>query len=238
MFSINLQNNFQKVNNALQYLKRVLTRPQGLDLNSIGPVSRHFGIDRGTPIDRFFIEAFLNAYKETIRGRVLEIGDSTYTEKLGVNVVSSEVLHASPDNPAATIVGDLTAPDSLPQGAFDCFVCTQTFNFIYNVKEAFVGAHRLLAPNGIMLATVSGISQISRYDADRWGDYWRFTTSSARQVCADVFGEENVQVDYYGNCFAVVNFLRGISCEEIDTSQLYQKDPDYPLIITIIAKKQ
>jgi hypothetical protein len=41
-----------------------------------------------------------------------------------------------------------------------------------------------LKPGGVLLATVSGISQISRYDMYRWGDYWRFTTLiGGKTVC-------------------------------------------------------
>lgn len=40
------------------------------------PVSREFGFESGTPVDRF-IERFLETNSNVIRGRVLEIGDSS-----------------------------------------------------------------------------------------------------------------------------------------------------------------
>ena len=206
-------------------------------MQSTAPVSRFFGTDRGTPIDRYYIEKFLDANRKNIHGRVLEIAESTYTKKFGNNVSAFEVLHADDQNPNATIIGDLSMLSSLPVSVVDCFICTQTFNFIFNVKEAISGAHQVLAPGGVLLATVSGISQISRYDADRWGDYWRFTTSSATRLFEDVFGVGNVEIDYEGNCFAVISFLRGISLEEVSVKDIDLKDADYPLIITIIARK-
>ncbi|TIX96711.1 MAG: hypothetical protein E5V18_27200, partial [Mesorhizobium sp.] len=43
------------------------------------PMSRSFGYDRGKPIDRYYIENFLQLNAADIHGRVLEIGDNSYT---------------------------------------------------------------------------------------------------------------------------------------------------------------
>lgn len=121
----------------------------------------------------------------------------------------------------------------------DCFICTQTFNFIYDVKQALRGAYYLLKKDGVMLATVSGISQISRYDMDRWGDYWRFSDLSIKMLVKEVFGEENIEIYTYGNLVSAMALLQGISQEDLPKSQLLdQSDEDYQVIIGIIAKKQ
>lgn len=225
------------IKKALQLLKRTLTKPEGLTLADAGPVSRSFGEDRGTPVDRYYIEQFLARQAHLITGTVLEIADDKYCRRFGRNVSRYEVLHISRDNPKATMVGDLTRPDSLPANAVDCFVCTQTFNFIYDFGTATQGAYRLLKPGGYLLATVAGISQISRYDMDRWGDYWRFTTLSAQKTFASVFGEGAVTVDYFGNCLAAVSLLRGLAAEELPQEAMETKDPDYEVIITVVARK-
>jgi SAM-dependent methyltransferase len=155
----------------------------------------------------------------------------------GSNVSKYEVLYVNNDNPKATIIGDLTNPDTLPEGTIDCFVCTQTFNFIYNFSDAIKGAYRLLKPGGCLLATVAGPCQLSRYDMDRWGDYWRFTTLAAQRSFEAVFGKENVEVDYYGNCLASVSLVRGVATEEIGREKLDKKDPDYEVIVTVVARK-
>ncbi len=208
------------------------------DLTRIEPVSTAFGGDRGMPIDRFYIERFLADNAEQISGRVLEIGDSTFSRKFGGDRVTAyEVLHAVPGNRAATIVGDLTDPATLPENHVDCFVCTQTFNFIFEVKKAVVGAQHLLKPGGILLATVSGISQISRYDKERWGDYWRFTTASMTRLFEPVFGG-GVKVQSFGNLLAATAFLQGIAVEDLpDPVLLDDNDPDYQLVICIVARK-
>jgi len=203
------------------------------------PVSRVFGMDRGTPIDRYYIERFLSKNAGLIRGRVLEIGDCCYSRRFGTSVERFEVLHATSENQAATIIGDLTDVSTLPSGSIDCFICTQTFNFIFDVEKAIVGACHLLKPGGVLLATVAGISQISRYDMDRWGDYWRFTTASVEKLIRPVF-EGCVEIESFGNVLAATALLQGLAIEDLhlpESSLLDEQDPDYQVLITIKARK-
>jgi SAM-dependent methyltransferase len=207
-----------------------LRRPQ--------PISRVFGLDRGLPIDRYYIENFLGQYAEDIQGHVLEIGEDMYTRRFGDGrVVRSDVLHVQEGNPKATIVADLTCADSIWSDTFDCIIFTQTLQFIYDTRAAIRHLHRILKPGGVLLATFPGISQISRYDMDRWGDYWRFTTLSARRLFEEVFPPGNVTVQAYGNVLAAVAFLHGLAAEELRRQELDYRDPDYELAITVRGVK-
>lgn len=206
-------------------------------LRSVQPVSEQFGLDRGTPIDRYYIEKFLESQAHLIKGNVLEIAENTYSKKYGSDVAAFEILHYNNENPQATIVGDLTDVSTLPHEKVDCFICTQTFQFIYNFQDAIRGARHILKKNGVLLATFAGISQISRYDMDRWGEYWRFTTLSAAKSFVEVFGINNVKVDAYGNVLSAVAFLEGISAEELTPEELDYKDKNYEVLITLVARK-
>jgi hypothetical protein len=218
-------------------VKRQANPPNWYNLRSTIPVSGVFGLDRGTPIDRYYIEEFLKTNKALINGMVLEVAESHYSKRFGTNIESFEVLHYNNENPRATIVGDLTKKQTLPVNKIDCFICTQTFQFIYNYKDAIEGAHHLLKKDGILLATLPGISQISRYDMDRWGDYWRFTILSAAKSFGEVFGEGQVTVNYFGNVLSAISFLEGISAEELSPEELDCKDENYQMLITIVARK-
>jgi hypothetical protein len=222
----------------IRYLTRRKVKVVFNDLTATKPASSIFGLDRGTPVDRHYIERFLASRADLVRGRVLEIADSHYTRKFGGGRVEAfEVLHATPGNRSATIVGDLTDVRTLPENAVDCFVCTQTFNFVFDVQRAVLGAHHLLRPGGVLLATVAGISQISRFDMERWGDYWRFTTASVRKLFEPVFGE--VEIGSLGNVLAATAFLQGIAVEDLpDPTLLDASDPDYQVIITLVARKR
>jgi hypothetical protein len=216
-----------------------LARPvAAFDLARTDPISRKFGMDRGTPIDRRYIERFLEANRADIRGRAMEIADPKYIRMFGGDRVTDvEVLHATEGNSNATLVGDLSRPEGLPEGRLDCFICTQTLNFIYDFHAAIRGLHRLLKPGGKALVTLAGISQISRYDMDRWGDYWRFTPLSAKKAFAEVF-QGKVEVEAHGNVLAACAFLQGLSVEDLpDAALLDRFDQDFPMVITVVAEK-
>lgn len=203
------------------------------------PVSREFGFERGRPIDRWYIERFLSAHARDVRGRVLEVAESTYTQWYGgQDVTASEVLFAAAGNPDATIVGDLVSGAGIPEAAFDCFICTQTLQFIPDVAAAVAGTRRALAPGGVLLATVPGISQISRVDDEAWGDWWRFTARGAERLFAQAYGPGNVDVRRHGNAQSAAAFLYGLAAEDLDPADLGREDPDYHLLLTVRAVRE
>lgn len=226
-----------------RYLQALLRRRAPVnfgDAGSLQPASRIFGLERGTPIDRYYIERFLRQQAELIRGEVLEIGCNEYTRRIGgAAVARSHVLAAAAAQPReGTIIGDLTDRSTLPAAAMDCFICTQTFNFIYDLQQAVQGTHHLLKPGGTLLATVAGISQISRYDMERWGDYWRFTTASLQRLFEPAFGA-SVTVASHGNLPASLAFLQGLCVEDLpDAALLDPVDPDYQMLLTVVARKE
>ncbi len=207
------------------------------DLHRVKPISRCFGFDRGLPVDRYYIERFLTRHASEIIGRVLEVGDDSYTRRFGGSrVAQSDVLHVHGGNPRATIVGDLTGADVLPENAFDCIVLTQTLQLIYDVPLAVRRLYRALAPGGVLLVTAPGISQLDRGE---WGNtwFWSFTPTSLQRLFGDVFGPEAVMVEHYGNVFAATAFLQGLAVEELNTADLDPIDHAYPVIVAVRARK-
>jgi hypothetical protein len=200
------------------------------------PVSRTFGFERGKPVDRWYIERFLAEHAGDVRGRVLEVAERTYTQWYGGDdVTTSDVLYAAEGHPEATVVGYLTTGAGIPEAAYDCFICTQTLQFVYDVRAAAAGTRALLAPGGVLLATVPGISQISREDMRDWGDWWRFTAKSAARLFGEVYGDEHVEVRQHGNVQASAAFLYGLAAEDLDPRALAAVDPDFHLLMTVRA---
>ena len=207
-------------------------------LRRMQPISRVFGSDRGCCIDRYYIESFLTQNKQDIRGHVLEIGDDSYTRKFGgERVTNSSVLHVTPSNPRTNLFVVLATGTGLPSNTFDCMILTQTIHFIYDVKGAISNAYTALKPGGVLLATFPGISQISRYDMDRWGNYWRFTTASARKLFGEVFPTRSIKIEAHGNVLVAMAFLQGLAAEELQHEELNYHDPDYEVLITVRAVK-
>jgi SAM-dependent methyltransferase len=208
--------------------KRTRHRLPGLE-----PVSRQFGFDRGKPVDRWYIERFLSHHRADVRGAVLEVAESTYTQWYGDgDVTHSDVLHHSGGDDA-TIVGDLTTGDGLPEAAYDCFICTQTLPFIFDVHAAVRGMASVLKPGGVVLATVPGMSQVSREDKRDWGDWWRFTSQGTERLFEEVF--DDVVVEAHGNVLSAAAFLYAYAAEELTQEELGYRDPDYELLITVRA---
>jgi hypothetical protein len=207
------------------------------DFERTTPISTQFGFDRGTPIDRYYIDKFLRENSKLIKGRVLEIAENKYSSKYGQKDIQSEILFQDNSNPNATIIGDLTKDDTLPENYIDCFICTQTFNFIYDVKKALQGSYHLLKNDGVLLATVSGISQISRYDMDRWGDYWRFTDKSI-QILLEEVGFKKIEIFPMGNVLSATALLQGLAVEDLPNKKLLDvHDKNYQMTICFIATK-
>lgn len=131
----------------------------------------------------------------------------------------------------------MTCADAIAADTFDCIVLTQTLQFIYDVRSALSHIFRILRPGGVLLATLSGISQISRYDMDRWGEYWRFTTLSAQRLFAEFFPPECVTIEAHGNVLAAIALLHGLASSELKPVELEHHDPDYEITITVRAVK-
>jgi SAM-dependent methyltransferase len=208
------------------------------NLRRLTPISRVFGFDRGTPVDRYYIEKFLAANASDIRGRVLEVGDDSYTRSFGGDRVrKSDVLHVSEENPKATIIADLSNADHIPSDSFDCIILTQTLHLIYDVRAAIATLHRILKPRGVLLTTFPGISQIDHYD---WGStwYWGFTQLSARRMFSEVFPQDNLKVEAQGNVLAAIAFLHGLALEELRREELDFRDRDYEVTISVRAVKE
>lgn len=206
-------------------------------LRRLMPISIRFGYNRGLPIDRYYVENFLAQCADDVKGRALEIGDRSYTQRFGGDrVIQSDVLHVTEDNPEATIVGDLTNADHIPSDTFDCLVLTQTIHLIYDVRCAIETIQRILKPGGVALITVPGISQIAY---DQWGDYWcwSFTALSARRMFEEFFPSANVEVNVHGNVLAATAFLQGLATKELRQEELDHRDPHYQVIITIRVVK-
>ncbi|MBS1952662.1 MAG: methyltransferase domain-containing protein [Cyanobacteria bacterium SZAS-4] len=193
-------------------------------------------------MDRFYIDQFFEQHCDDIHGCVLEIADNNYTKRFGVNrVLQSEIFHVT-ESEKATLVGNLVSGQNVPTEAFDCIILTQTLPFIYDVDSAIANCYRALKTNGVLLCTVNGISQISRYDMERWGDFWRFTNLSLAQLLKAHFksstkNPEAVSITTFGNVLTATSLLFGIPSQELQMKELNHHDQDYQVLIGARAVK-
>jgi SAM-dependent methyltransferase len=207
------------------------------DLRRVDPISLDFGYDRGSPIDRVYIEDFLARHSEDVRGQVLEVGGDECTRRFGgARVTVRDILHVDATNPRATIVGDLAEGTGIPSHAFDCIILTQTLHLVFDMRRAVATLHRILKPGGVLLITVPGVSSIDRGE---WGGtwYWSLTPPSLERLLAEAFGKAGVSVSVQGNVLAAIAFLHGLGDHELDAKELASRDPCYPVIVAARAVK-
>ena len=216
--------------------KRMFDRVDWGSFRSLEPKSRIYGVDRGTALDRHYIESFLEEHKSDVRGVVLEVASDAYARRFGAERIQRTEVVSIVAGPGVTIVGDLTSATTLPRNHFDCIILTQTLCFIYDAKAALATCHAALKNGGVLLMTVPGICQISSFDDGLTGDYWRFTAASTERLLRDV-SFANVEVRSYGNVLAATAYLHGIAKEELTPEELDHNDREYQLIIAARAVK-
>lgn len=198
-------------------------------LTLVEPVSRLFGNDRGTPVDRYYIEKYLEQSSCELPNplSVIEVGEDTYSKKYFPNA-NHDILDFSKGM-------DLTVKESLPYSKYEVFICTQVFHQIFDIKSAISGSRYLLKKGGVMLATVCGnITKLARNE--EYDHYWGFTEKSIGLLMAEEYGDNNIRVESYGNAAVATAFIQGVSMEEIDADILEKKDKDFAVCISITAK--
>ena len=205
------------------------------DFRRLRPISQQWGFDRGLPVDRYYIDNFLARNEADVQGRVLEIGDDSYTRKFGGDRVTAiDVLHPHEGSAQATIVADLANAAHVPSDQFDCIIFTQTLQLIYDTKAALATLGRILKPGGVLLATFPGITHIGDYQwQNSW--YWNFTSHSARRLFDESFGSDHVRIETHGNVLAATAFLHGLAAEELTTAELDVHDPIYEVLLAVRA---
>lgn len=203
----------------------------------ITPISCQFGTERGTPVDRKYIEMFLNKYRDNISGDVLEIEDSFYTNKFGVNVSKSIVMDVSSDNPDISFNANLETGEGIREGIADCFILTQTLMYIYDLKSAVNNIYKLLKPNGTVLITCSGMSQNSRRCMDNYGCIFNFNYDALVKMFDDKEKFELIEAGSYGNVKTVTAHIAGLCSEDLEEADYDFNDKYYPLVVYIAVRR-
>ncbi len=200
------------------------------------PLSNDFGFDRGQPIDRYYIDKFIKRHRQDIRGRVLEVGDRTYTLRWSDAVDESDVLDIPTGNSEATFVDDLAVGATLPDDTFDCVILVQTLHYIYDMPAAVETLRRILKPGGVALVTVPAIAPVVDHE-------WNvpFYYSLTRQLCERMFGDAfpNCPIDVatHGNVLIASEFLYGRASEELSQDELDFHDDRFPILVTVKVRK-
>jgi SAM-dependent methyltransferase len=192
----------------------------------LDPLSE-WGFERGTAIDRYYIARFLQAHRQLVRGRVLEVKEDLYASALGADDV--EVLDIDATNPLATVLGDVCDPATLPAQAFDCAVITQTLQYVRDPRAAVENVLSALRPGGSALITVPVVIRL-----DGESDRWRWTARGFQELLDQAGGTGEVRA--FGNLVACRAFLLGAAVEELPRGVLDRNDTEYPMVVTAVVR--
>jgi hypothetical protein len=218
-------------------LARCVTRglpiPRWGNLRRVTPLSACFGFERGTPIDRYYLDAFLRANRDDIHGDVLEIQSSGYTSRYGRNVRAAHTVDIDPRF-EATFTCDLAHSDEvIPTDAFDCFLLPNTLTVLRDLDGCLRQALRIVRPGGTILGSGAVLSQC----LPDGGDYWRLSAEGWREVTSRAWRGCEVAVASYGNCLAATAAIMGIAVEELTARELDAHDPQFPVFVGIRCRK-
>ncbi|WP_106206901.1 methyltransferase domain-containing protein [Kineococcus rhizosphaerae] len=153
---------------------------------------------------------------------MLEVKEDRYASRLGAERV--EVLDIDPLNSAATVVGDVCEPTTLPRAAYDAAVVTQVLQFVRDPVRALDNLGSSLRAGGTILLTVPAVSRV-----DGTSDRWRWTPQGLTDTIAAA-GLTGTVVGM-GNALACRAFLFGAAVEDVEESSLDVTDPDQPLVV-------
>ncbi len=208
------------------------------DLKRVKPISEYFGYDRGNmPVDRYYIQGFLQRHNNDIYGNVLEIGESLYTKMYGHDVEKAHIFHVDSENTNATYTGEIENAHHIPDNFYDCIIFTQTLQYIYRFEDAIVQLGRILKPGGTLLLTVPGLSPISK---DPWSERWQynFTASALRKAFAKSFpNASELTLASYGNVMVATAAMYGLAAEEMSPEELNYQDDLYQVVNTLKVVK-
>ena len=97
------------------------------DLTKITPVSRNFGLDRGSAISRHYIDSFIAQNEHHFRGDGLEVGETRYLSRHGdllrskcILAISNEAV-ASRNGSNDILIGDLASLNPSEADRFGLF---------------------------------------------------------------------------------------------------------------------
>ncbi len=211
---------------------RGLPIPRWGNLRRVEPFSRTFGFERGTPIDRFYLHRFLEANRDAISGRVLEVQVPSYTQTYGHDIEVSHTVDIDPKF-RATYTCDLADAPQIPSGGYDCFIVPNTLQHVADPGSVLRTMLRVVKPGGTVLASAAGLLPLIP-DGD---ELWRLTPEGWRRTLAREWPGCDVEVQGHGNCLAAIAAMHGLALEELHDHELLSTDVRYPVLVTIRGRK-
>jgi hypothetical protein len=206
--------------------------PRWGNLRRTVPFSSTYGFERGTPIDRHYLHAFLEKQQSLITGDVLEVQTDSYTREFGRGVCRADTFDIVP-SAAVTYVCDFSHCETIiPDHAYDCLLLPNTLPHFRELEAALSNAIRVVRPGGAILASAAGLLPLT-------GDvpeYWRLSPDGWRERLSTAWHGAALEISGHGNCLTAVAAQLGLALEELTGAELDAYDPRFPVLTTITCR--
>lgn len=214
-----------------------LLRGRGLprwgNLRRLKPFSGCHGWDRGTPIDRYYVDRFFARHCAVIAGDVLEIDRNIYTRRYGHDLRTVHSVDIDPRSEPTFLCDLAHCEDVLPSAAYDCVLLPCTLHHLRELQACLRNVLRVVRPGGVILATGAGMV---RLDAEGI-DFWHPTPAGWRELLQCVWPDCEIVVEGEGNCLAATAFNLGLALEELTPKELDYNDGLFPVVTTIYCQR-
>ena len=216
----------------LRSLIRGYGRPRWGNLRRTVPFSVTYGFERGTPVDRHYLNAFLTRQQPLITGDVLEVQTDAHTHRFGHDVRRADTFDIVPSADLTYVCDFAHCERVIPDHAYDCLLLPNTLPHFRELGSALSNAIRVVRPGGTILASAAGLLPLTG-DVP---DYWRLSPDGWRERLSAAWPGAALEIAGHGNCLTAVAAQLGLALEELSRDELDAHDPRYPVLTTIVCR--
>ena len=177
------------------------------------PISACYGVERGTPVDRYYLHRFLDNHRARITGRVIEIQGTSYIDRFGVEVSEAHSVDIV-SGTSPTFVCDLAESEGvLPSNHYDCFLMPNSTQHFRKLKACLKQALRVVRPGGWIL----GSSAVLLPLIPDGPEFWHVTPDDSE--AGGHGGSNGLSLDLEGRLILCEHGNRQVSRIETDNSR-------------------
>ncbi|MBD2360453.1 methyltransferase domain-containing protein [Anabaena minutissima FACHB-250] len=201
------------------------------DFRKTNPICHVTGFTRGTPIDRYYLQKFVNKIKDQVVGNVLEVGGvAKDREFYQFDLASTYRIMNLESGSGIDLVGDVHDVSLIETESLDGVVIFNVLEHCYSPWIAVENIYKWLKPGGKCFCMVPNAQRLH----DRPGDYWRPLPDGVNWLFRN-FSQRQLSV--YGNPLTVIASFHGVATEELTSEELDEFHADYPVSTCIVATK-
>jgi len=194
------------------------------------PFCPHFGHLRGTPVDRYYLDKFIETIHNDVKGVTLEIaGNKADRERYKLNNVTS-FLTMNLEGMESDIVGDAHDPKAVDEASLDSVILFNVLEHCWKPWVVVDNIYNWLRPRGQVFCMVPNAQRVHREPQDCWRIF-----PDALDSLFERFPQRKLYV--YGNPLTTLAAYYGIAHQELTREELDYYHENYPVANCIHAQK-